>query len=194
MQIDKRQAESSLSGSDNKRIEPGLRKPDFNTAYNSGALETPYKPSEVWRGVAGPFWAKVAQNGRCWHWLGAVGRDGYGASRWNGSVKKAHRISWELAHGTPVPKGVILRHRCHNRICVRPAHLQLGTYADNRRDMLEAGRERATGRILSDTRREELHGAFREGRSILKLSAEFGVSRGSLHRQRRAHLSAGGAR
>ena len=28
----------------------------------------------------------------------------------------------------------VVRHRCHNRLCVNPEHLQLGTQADNKRD------------------------------------------------------------
>ena len=28
----------------------------------------------------------------------------------------------------------VVRHRCHERLCVNPAHLELGTQADNKRD------------------------------------------------------------
>ncbi|MXQ09548.1 hypothetical protein GQ651_17010 [Alphaproteobacteria bacterium GH1-50] len=28
----------------------------------------------------------------------------------------------------------VVRHRCHNRLCMRPEHLILGTQADNKRD------------------------------------------------------------
>ncbi|MGA0542372.1 HNH endonuclease [Neotabrizicola sp. VNH66] len=28
----------------------------------------------------------------------------------------------------------VIRHRCHNRLCINPAHLEIGSRADNRRD------------------------------------------------------------
>lgn len=28
----------------------------------------------------------------------------------------------------------VVRHRCHNRLCINPEHLALGTQADNKRD------------------------------------------------------------
>ncbi len=34
----------------------------------------------------------------------------------------------------PFGEDIVVRHRCHNRRCVNPDHLQLRTRADNRRD------------------------------------------------------------
>ncbi len=30
--------------------------------------------------------------------------------------------------------GQVIRHRCHNRLCINPAHLEIGSRADNKRD------------------------------------------------------------
>ena len=53
----------------------------------------------------------------------------------------AHRLSWELANGKPVPHGLYVLHHCDNPLCVRPEHLFIGTQADNIQDMMIKGRD-----------------------------------------------------
>jgi hypothetical protein len=44
-------------------------------------------------------------------------------------------VSYELAHGILLPKYALVMHRCDNPACVRPSHLELGSYQENVDDM-----------------------------------------------------------
>lgn len=55
-----------------------------------------------------------------------------------------HRWAYIQAHGLQLQdiNGQVVRHTCDNPGCVNPAHLLLGSQADNVRDMIERRRDR----------------------------------------------------
>lgn len=85
------------------------------------------------------FYAPAGAPDECWEWTAARNK-GYGAIAVHGSrMRPAHTVAWELHHGQPLPKGMVIRHTCDNPPCVNPAHLLLGTYGDNNQDRVERG-------------------------------------------------------
>lgn len=87
------------------------------------------------------FWKYVRKTNDCWLWDGTTDERGYGRITLykNESPVKAYRLSFEMRNG-PIPKGLVVRHKCDNPNCVNPDHLELGTQKDNSRDMVERGR------------------------------------------------------
>lgn len=94
------------------------------------------------------FWAKVDKKGpsECWTWHGVRNDAGYGIFNINHKDVRAHRFSYQLAHGD-CPDDLEVRHLCGNPGCVNPDHLALGTHQDNMHDMVIHGRSRSEDKV-----------------------------------------------
>lgn len=75
----------------------------------------------------------------CWEWNKTKTAGGYGLLRRENKQILAHRLAYFLWNGK-WPN--ICRHKCDNRPCCNPEHLEDGTHADNVRDRDERGRGR----------------------------------------------------
>ena len=100
--------------------------PDEMAAFHS--MVAPYDRSDP---TAHAFWTGPRVNG-----YGMVGHE------W------AHRMAYRLHRGEIAP-GMVIRHLCNTRSCVRIEHLKVGTQTENMADMVEAGRTSVLG-PLSD--------------------------------------------
>lgn len=123
------------------------------------------------------FWNKVRRgtDDECWEWL-ASKRYGYGVFHPTKTITaQAHRVAWELTHGK-IPDGLVVRHKCRGK-CVNPAHMELGTQAQNLQDMT-----RDATRVRGEThgRHKLTEAQVREIRTRTEtqrvLAAEYGVS------------------
>ena len=82
----------------------------------------------------------------CHIWIGAKFSKGYGMFRAGGKSVYAHRHAWEIQNGA-IPEGMHVLHNCFNKACVNPAHLRLGTNADNLRDWDRVGDRHARAKV-----------------------------------------------
>lgn len=129
-------------------------------------------------------------NTGCWLWLGdRNSRSGRphlrviqsGQSRRR--MQYAHRVAYQAFVG-PILVGQRVRHQCDTIQCVNPAHLRLGTQADNVRDMDERGR-RVVGVSCGETHGNarltaaqvaEMRARFAVGESAALLGEIFGIT------------------
>lgn len=135
------------------------------------------------------FWSKVERSPGCWEWRGTKNPHGYGIFENNRKRVQAHRFSWEIANGRPIPEGLVILHACDNPPCVNPAHLSVGTHADNVADS-KAKRRHTFGRKQHDAKlTEELVREIRGASGTnYELAARYGVSYQTISRVRRREL------
>jgi len=141
----------------------------------------------------------------CWIWMGNVSRK-YGrffSGRRPMIGERAHRFAFEIAHG-PVPKGLLVCHRCDNPLCVNPDHLWAGTSAQNNADRSAKGRstsgadhwrQRHPERVLRGVRHPmakhtaaeitEVKRLIADGQRLVDIARETGISKDTLSKIKR---------
>ena len=77
------------------------------------------------------FWTKVDKiSNDCWDWTACLNASGYGMFLVGRSGKLAHRLSYESLKGK-IPAQMQVDHRCCNRKCVNPSHMEIVTPVEN---------------------------------------------------------------
>lgn len=64
---------------------------------------------------------------------------GYPSMSYRDKKTRIHRYIYEQHYGS-IPKGMVIRHKCDDRACINPLHLEIGTQNDNIQDMVKRGR------------------------------------------------------
>ena len=136
------------------------------------------------------FWPKVAigKQDECWNWIACLSSSGYGfiSGEHSGPMVAAHRVAWELTNG-PIPDGMHVLHHCDNPRCCNPAHLRIGTNADNVADKMARKRlnpvrgTRHKNSKLVDTDIPIIRALYGAGVSVPAIAKRFNVVDGTIH-------------
>jgi hypothetical protein len=104
--------------------------------------------------------------------------NGYYFLTYNYQRKTLHRHVYEEMFGE-IPIGLVVRHKCDNRGCINPEHLELGTYKDNSQDMVSRGRslkgEKHPASKLSDDDIREIRKLANKGVKRKDICVMFGI-------------------
>lgn len=91
----------------------------------------------------------------CWLWQGKLNVNGYAVFKINARAVHVHRWAYET-YKEPIPKGMIVDHRCEHRSCVNPDHLEAVTTKVNnaraRTRCFQAGHPLIEGNIYFTSR------------------------------------------
>lgn len=117
------------------------------------------------------FWNQLDRSGDCWIWTRA-NIQGYGVLVVDRKRYRAHRYAYELTYGA-IPDGLHVCHHCDNPPCCNPAHLFVGTRADNMADMVRKGRQ---SRPWAKLRPEDIPLIRSDDRTSAAIARDFGVS------------------
>ena len=96
----------------------------------------------------------------------------------NKKFGKISRYVWKLRFG-PIPRGILVCHKCDNPKCINPDHLFLGTVQDNALDMVRKGRAPRSRRKLTDKQAIEI---FKSNKSSNVLIKKYRVSKSIINR------------
>lgn len=125
-------------------------------------------------------------NTGCFLWLGPIDAHGYGQinpkrRRSDPSHEhKAHRAAWRNRFGS-IPNGLVVCHKCDERLCVNPDHLFLGTVADNNRDAkMKKRNARGHHHGKAKLTEQQVHDIRNSTDPGTKLAIRYGVSQAAI--------------
>ena len=131
------------------------------------------------------FFSKVSvkKDNECWEWRGRTSSEGYGRLTIGSTQHMAHRLSLALAIGPITDPELVVRHKCDNRLCVNPNHLETGTQQENMEDRRIRDRTaRGQNNGRSKLTEEDVRKIRADTRTSRQVAADYGVGMMTIQR------------
>lgn len=93
-------------------------------------------PKDAWSILESGLKERVRLEDDCWIWTGSLDRHGYPRISVTGGQIMIHRLTLEASLGRRLGLDEHAHHRCANRSCVNPEHLQAVAHQQNLAEML----------------------------------------------------------
>jgi hypothetical protein len=116
----------------------------------------------------------------CFECTSHSGRSNYPTVSYYGKQIDAHRFVYEQMYGD-IPEGLVVRHKCDNPKCINPEHMELGTIADNNRDIWDRGRENVTSRSFNEEQLSDILERLAKGEKQTDIAKGYGVSTSTIN-------------
>ncbi|RFB07641.1 HNH endonuclease [Bacillus sp. OE] len=109
----------------------------------------------------------------------ATSSNGYFGLTKNRKRYSMHRFIYEEMFGE-IPEGLVVMHKCDNKKCINPEHMELGTIADNtkdasKRNLIPKGSSHHNSKLTEDVVRE-IKRRLRDGETPKSLSEKYNTS------------------
>lgn len=161
----------------------------YQRLRRTGSVE-PHIPQAQWL-----FDHKHHKGDNCLLWPFSKNAGGYGSVTYRNVRQSASRLMCVLAHGEP-QGAKDTRHKCRNRLCCNPRHLEWGTRTENMNDKRRDGTSRCgednPNSILTESKVKRIL-KLSQAVSQKRLAKDFGVSQRAIfdiiHGRKWAHIN-----
>lgn len=133
-----------------------------------------------------PITYKETESG-CWECTSHTGfsKGGYIGIDRGGKKTMMHRYIYQHANGCTIPAGLVVMHKCDNRTCMNPDHLEVGTHLENMQDKVAKGRQtRGEAVRLAKLNATSVRAIRADTRTHKEIAKDYGIGTSQISRVR----------